>query len=43
MTKEEIIEKIYYDKSGYGSIVKTFKDAKHIGNTITYNDKGLVR
>ena len=38
MTKEEIIEKIYYDKSGYGSIVQTFKDAKHIDNTITYND-----
>jgi len=38
MTKEEIIEKIYYDKSGYGSIVKTFKDAKHIDNTLTYND-----
>ena len=38
MTKEEIIDNIFYDKSGNGSIVKTFKDAKHIDNTITDND-----
>ena len=26
--KDEIINKIYFDKSGYGSVLKTYKDAK---------------
>ena len=38
MTKDEIIEKVYYDKSGYGSRGKTLADARHIDKTITYND-----
>ena len=33
--KDEIIKKTYYDRSGYGSIQKTYQDAKNRDNTIT--------
>ena len=36
--KDEIISKIYYDRSGYGSILKTYKDAKEKDNTITLDN-----
>ena len=36
--KENILKKIYYDRSGYGSIQTTFKDAKAKDKTITLQD-----
>ena len=40
--KQEIINKIYHDLSGYGSMKTTLDDAKKIDKTITLNDiKGL--
>ena len=33
--KDEIIKKTNYDRSGYGSIQKTYQDAKNRDNTIT--------
>ena len=38
MSKSEIIEKIYYDLAGYGSIQNTLKEARKYDNTITYAD-----
>ena len=38
MSKSEIIEKIYYDLAGYGSIQSTLKEARTYDNTITYSD-----
>lgn len=36
--KNDIISKVYYDLSGYGSIEQTTKDAKKIDNSIKYID-----
>jgi hypothetical protein len=36
--KIKIIEKIYYDPAGYGSINETLKDAKKYDKSITYDD-----
>jgi hypothetical protein len=36
--KNDVISKIYFDKSGYGSIKTTFEDAKKIDKTITIED-----
>jgi len=36
--KNDIISKIYFDKSGYGSIKTTFEDAKKKDKTITIED-----
>ena len=34
----KIIEKIYYDLGGFGSITTTLKDAKKYDKSITYDD-----
>ena len=36
--KNDVISKIYYDKSGYGSIKTTFEDARKKDKTITMED-----
>ena len=36
--KIKIIEKIYYDPAGYGSVNETLKDAKKYDKSITYED-----
>ena len=36
--KDDIINNIYYDRSGYGSIATTYKDAKEKDKKITLND-----
>jgi len=36
--KQEILKKIYYDRSGYGSMQMTFQDAKKKDNSITLQD-----
>ena len=36
--KNDIISKIYFDRSGFGSIQTTYKDAKAKEPTITLND-----
>ena len=36
--KNELISKIYFDKSGYGSIKTTLDDARKIDKSITLND-----
>jgi hypothetical protein len=36
--KHEIIEKVYFDPAGYGSINATLKDAKTYDKTRTYED-----
>ena len=38
MPKSDIIEKVYYDLSGYGSIQNTLKEARKYDKTITYDD-----
>ena len=38
INKNDIISKIYHDKSGYGSIATTYKDAKQKEQSITLND-----
>ena len=38
MSKDAIIERMYFDESGYGSISSILKDAKAIDPTITYDD-----
>ena len=38
MDKNNIISKIYYDKSGFGSIKTTFEDAKKVDKSITLED-----
>ena len=38
INKNDIISKICYDKSGYGSIATTYKDAKQKEQSITLND-----
>jgi len=38
MNKDDIIEKVYFDPAGYGSIRETLKDAVKYDNTITYDD-----
>ena len=37
-SKDDIIKKIYYDKSGYGSLKTTFDDVKKIDKTIKMDD-----
>ena len=36
--KDDIISSIYYDRSGFGSVATTYKDAKAKDETITLND-----
>jgi hypothetical protein len=36
--KNDVISKIYFDESGYGSIKTTFEDAKKKDKTITIED-----
>lgn len=36
--KIQIIEKVYYDPAGFGSIAETLKDARKYDKTITYED-----
>ena len=36
--KNKIIEKVYYDPAGFGSISETLKDAKKYDKSITYED-----
>ena len=36
--KDDIINSIYYDRSGYGSVATTYKDAKEKDKNITLND-----
>ena len=37
--KDKVIRQVYYDAdTGFGSIAETFKDAKKVLNSITYND-----
>ena len=36
--KNDIVRKIYYDKSGYGSITTTYKDSKQKEQSVTLND-----
>ena len=38
MTKQDTISKIYYDRSGFGSVNTTYKDAKAKDSSITLND-----
>ena len=38
INKHDIIRKIYYDRSGYGSITTTYNDAKQKEQSITLND-----
>ena len=38
MDKNNIISKIYYDKSGFGSIKTTFEDARKVNKSITLDD-----
>jgi len=38
MNKDEIIEKVYFDAAGYGSVNETLKDAKMLNKDITYAD-----
>ena len=37
-SKNKIIEKVYYDPGGFGSIASTLKDAKKYDKSITYDD-----
>ena len=36
--KDKIIEKVYYDPAGCGSINATLKDEKTFDKTVTYED-----
>ena len=36
--KDKIIRQIYYDEQGFGSISETYKEAKKVLGSITYND-----
>ena len=38
MNKDEIIENVYFDGAGYGSVKETLKDAKLFNKDITYDD-----
>ena len=38
MSKDEIIERMYFDESGYGSISSILKDAKALDPSITHDD-----
>ena len=38
MDKDDIINKVYTDASGYGSQINTFKDAQDKNKTITKDD-----
>ena len=38
MNKNDIINKIYFEKSGYGSMQNTLKDAKQVDKTIKLED-----
>ena len=38
MNKDEIIEKVFYDGAGYGSVKETLKDAKLFNKDITNDD-----
>ncbi len=35
---ENILRQVYYNESGFGGIVETYKEAKNILNTITLDD-----
>ena len=37
-TKTDVLKKIYFDRSGFGSMQTTYKDAKEKDNSITMND-----
>ncbi len=39
--KADIIARVYYDPSGYGSISETLKEAREYDKSITYNDVKL--
>ena len=41
MTKSEIIEKVYYDLAGYGSVQNTLNEARKYDKPITYEDVKL--
>ena len=36
--KDEIISKVYFDRSGFGSISKTYQDANEKDDTITLDN-----
>ena len=38
MDKNNIISKIYYDRSGFGSIKTTLEDARKVNKSITLDD-----
>ena len=38
MNKDEIIETVYYDAAGFGSVKETLKDAKLFNKDVTYED-----
>ena len=38
VNKDDVIKKIYFDRSGFGSVATTFKDAKAKEPSITLND-----
>ena len=37
-TQTDVLKKIYFDRSGFGSMQTTYKDAKEKDNSITMND-----
>ena len=37
-TKTDVLKKIYFDRSGFGSMQTTYKDAKEKDKSITMND-----
>ena len=37
-TNSDVLKKIYFDRSGFGSMQTTYKDAKEKDNSITMND-----
>ena len=46
-SKTDLLKKIYFDRSGFGSLQTTYKDAKEQDKSITMNDvkdffEGLV-
>ena len=38
VNKDDIINKIYFDRSGFGSVATTYQDAKKKEPSITLND-----
>ena len=41
MTKDEILNFVYLDPSGYGSAVETYKEARKKDRTITMQDERI--